>query len=282
MNRFFSFLFVVGIIIPVYTQQITWQRVTDDIPKPELRLFRSSQVITLPSAETHQKGDFEYEISHRFIPNIDAKNSFLGLDGPATIRFGLSYAPSDRMIIVLARSNQEGNIELSGKYKTLQIHNEFFPAVVSLRGGAVWNTKFTDPNRKLFESENFQFFGQLIINTLYERTLGIGIVPTYLYNSSINTIKSHYSFTLGTYAQVYLSSVWSLILEWNPTVTGYRNLYNPLSFGFEIDTGGGHFFKVFITNSTDINTAQFINGASKDIQKGDISLGFNITRILKF
>lgn len=279
-----SLILLLFIVLPtsINSQQITWQRSAENVPKPELRLFRSAQVISLPSAETHQKGDFEYEISHRFIPNIDAKNSFLGLDGPATIRFGLSYAPSDKMMIVLARSNQEGNIELSGKYKTLQLHNDLFPTVISIRGGAVWNTKFTDPNRKLFESENFQFFGQLIINTLYERTLGIGIVPTYLYNSSVNTIKRHYSFTFGTYAQVYLSNVWSLILEWNPTVTGYRNLYNPLAFGFEIDTGGGHFFKIFITNSTDINTAQFINGASKDIQKGDISLGFNITRILKF
>lgn len=269
------------LVIETFSQEITWKRNLENTTLPELRLFRSTHVINLPSAETYEKGDFEYEISHRFIPAIDEKGKFFGLDGPANIRFSLSYAPTDRMTLTLGRANIDGNIDFALKYKLLQIRNQILPSQVSIRVGTALNTNFPSQDRKIFESENFQFFAQGIFNTLYERILGLGIVPTYLYNSNIYSTERFYSFTLGSYTQIFLSDKWSVMLEWNPTITGYRSKFNPVSLGFELDTGGGHFFKFIFSNSVDLNTSHFINGASKQFFKTSPSFGFNLTRILK-
>jgi hypothetical protein len=279
--KIFLIFFLCFLIIEISAQEITWKRTSENTELPELRLFRSAQVINLPSAETYEKGDFEYEISHRFIPAIDEKGKFFGFDGPANIRFSLSYAPTNRMTLTLGRSNLDGNIDLATKYKLMQIRNDILPSQVSVRVGIALNTNFPSQDRKIFESENFQFFAQGIFNTLYERTLGLGIVPTYLYNSNVHSVKRYYSFTLGSYLQVYLSDKWSVMLEWNPTVTGYRSKFNPVSLGFELDTGGGHFFKFIFSNSVDLNTSHFINGASKQFFKTSPSFGFNLTRTLK-
>lgn len=279
--KLFLIFFIYLLNTEISGQEITWKRASENTAIPELRLFRSTQVINLPSAETYEKGDFEYEISHRFIPAIDEKGKFFGLDGPANIRFSLSYAPNDRMILTLGRGNIDGNIDFAIKYKFFQLRNDVLPSQFSFRFGTALSTNFPSKDRKIFESENFQFYAQGIFNALYERTLGIGIVPTYLYNSNIYSAERFYSFTFGSYAQIFLSDKWSFMLEWNPTVTGYRSKFNPVSVGFELDTGGGHFFKFIFSNSVDLNTSHFINGASKQFFKTSPSFGFNLTRILK-
>lgn len=278
--RFFLF-FLLVINNEILSQEITWKRKTENVSQTELRLFRSTQVINLPSAETYESGDFEYEISHRFIPAIDEKGKFFGLDGPANIRFSLSYGPSDRMTLTIGRANVDGNLDFSAKYKLIQIRNDILPSQFSIRVGTAWSTNFPSSQRKLFDSKNFQFYAQGIFNNLYERTLGLGIVPTYLYNSNVYSAERYYSFTLGSYVQLFLSDKWSVILEWNPTITGYRSKFNPLAIGFELDTGGGHFFKFIFSNSVDLNTSHFINGASKQFFKTSPSFGFNLTRTFK-
>jgi hypothetical protein len=127
--------------------------------------------------------------------------------------------------------------------------------------------------------QHTQYFVQIIYNTLVRDKIGIGLVPSYVHNSALNTMEVKYSFTLGTYVQYYISDMWSVMLEWNPTVTGWRDRYNSVSAGIELETGG-HFFKIFITNNDLINVAQFISGADKKFSDGDVRLGFMITRLL--
>jgi hypothetical protein len=114
---------------------------------------------------------------------------------------------------------------------------------------------------------------------MYQKKLAFGIVPSYLYNSHPECLDNQYSFTIGTYLQYYISDVFSVLWEYNPTVTGWRDFHNPMGFGLEIETGG-HFFKVFLTNSTDLNQTQFLSGADKSFDDGDLRFGFMITRLL--
>ena len=68
-------------------QKVQWKR--GEVPVSHLQLFHSTHVINLPTAESMQSGDFEFEISHRFVPPIDeGYSAFWGLDGPANIRLG--------------------------------------------------------------------------------------------------------------------------------------------------------------------------------------------------
>lgn len=261
----------------VNAQRTKWKR---RIPenKLKLHLFHSTQSINLPTAETMQHGDFQFEISHRFIPTIKSGSKELwGFDGPSNIRLGLGYAITDDLVVILGRSNQDNNLDLALKQSLFQIDSKIIPITSAIVVGSAWNSDV--PNINSNDIESFQFFGQFIVNTLIQKRLGIGLVPSYLYNSHLQCAETQYSFTFGTYLQYYFSDMYSAIVEWNPTVTGWRQDYNPVSFGFEIETGG-HFFKIILTNSSDLNASQFLSGADKSFDSGEWRFGFNITRLL--
>lgn len=246
----------------------------------DLQLFKSQQSINLPTAETLQKGDFEFEISHRFIPPIGVeKKNILGMDGPVNMRVGFGWAVSNKMVITIGRSNVTDNYDFQLKYKALQLRHRLFPTLIAFNGGVAWNTQVL--GRKATDGKNFQYFGRFIINTLFKKKIGLGVVPSFLYNSTIYCKKNQTSFTFGSYVQFYASRSFSFIAEWNPTIDGWRNRYNPVALGFELETGG-HFFKIVFTNSSVLNPSQYLAGADRTVADNDWRLGFNITRLLKF
>lgn len=255
--------------------QVGWQR-SEDTEAEKLELFRSTQVVNLPSAETLQKSNLEFEISHRFIPDIKSGSKELwGFDGPVNMRLALGYAFTDKLLLTLGRSNAEDNVDLWVKWKSLELNNDLLPTVFALRAGTALNTDSPENAR----DNTTQFYGQLIINSMLQDVFGIGIVPSYLYNSYLFSDEAQYSFTMGLYLQYYASDLLGFMFEWNPTVTGFRKRTNPVSFGFELNTGG-HFFKIVLTNSTDLNPSQFLSGASQSFNSGEWHIGFNITRLL--
>jgi hypothetical protein len=53
--------------------------------------------------------------------------------------------------------------------------------------------------------------------------------------------------------------------------------HNPLSLGFDIETGG-HVFQLHFTNAVGMNEKVFLTETTNDWSKGDIQFGFNISR----
>jgi hypothetical protein len=256
-----------------------WKR-GEETEQPPLELFHSTHAVNLPTATTMQQGNFEFEISHRFIPTIkDGSKSLWGFDGPVNIRLALGYAWSDDGVVTLGRSNVQDNLDLTVKHKLLAIHHEVMPLLVAARAGLAWNTDV--PDRDAWDSDNAQWFAQLILNTMYDQRFALGIVPSYLHNSHLPCPEQQYSFTIGLHAQYYITRVLNVLVEWNPTVTGWRSGHNSLSLGVELETGG-HFFKVLLSNSTLLNTSQFLAGAGSSFDDGELHIGFNITRLLVF
>ena len=261
-------------------KKVRWKRKAP-VNTLSLQLFHSTQAINLPTTESLRPGDFEFEISHRFIPPVtEGSEALYGLDGPVNMRLALGYAPIRHTIVTLARSNVNDNMDLWIKRQLLQIRSHWLPTVVALRGGAAWNAQKT-AGRNRTDSKNFQYYGQLIFNSMMAKKLGVGVVLSYLYNSHIFCEETQHSFTWGGYVQYYVSPLWSILAEWNPTVTGWRQYHNPVAFGIELETGG-HFFKIILTNSPYLNPSQFLSGADLAFNDGDWRIGFNITRLLKF
>lgn len=291
-----SLLFLIFFDLQVFSQEskIQWKR-SEPATRPELQLFHSPHAIDLPTATTLQKWDVEFEIAHRFIPTTGSGiKYFYGLDGPVNMRLALSLALSNRMIIALGRSNYNDNIDLKLKYKFLQFPETSLPILMAVELGGAWNSwpeYYEIRNRDKLNKRNLQGFALLIVNTLLGKKLGLGLVPGYLYNSDIrwgpetNNSEVKDTFRLGTYAQYYMSSFWSVVMEWAPYISGYKSLpgqeYNPLSFGIELETGG-HFFKIFLTNSQYLNASQYLAGADIPASRNDWRIGFVITRLLRF
>lgn len=271
----FSMLIICNLVM-AQDRKVRWK--SSEVVQPDLSLFHSIDVVNLPTAETLQKGDFHFEISHRFNTPVSAGwGELYGFDGSVSMRLALGYAFTNDMLFTLGRSNIDGNIDFRLKYKALQINNGLLPTLVSFRIGGAYNGKA----RNIDNSDKYQFYGQMIVNTLYDNKLGFGIVPSYLHNSHIYCPDTQYSFTFGMYAQYYVSEGWNVFWEFNPTVTGWRDQYNSMAFGIELETGG-HFFKILFSNNTRLNPSQYLSGAVHEINSNDWHLGFNITRLLKF
>lgn len=285
MKTAFIYVFIFSLMWTGLSAQepaIRWKR-EEPQTKEQLHLFHSIHAVNLPTAETLKKNELEYEISHRFIPTVTTDNAYFGIDGPANIRTALAYAITNHLMITVGRSNLQDNYDFRLKYQFYQLDNPAFPVLLAARAGLGWNTEVYGSSGKLrdkTDTKNFQYYGQLIFNTMLWKKLGIGVVPSYLYNSHILCVDTEYSFTVGSYLQYYVSTLWSVFFETNTTVTGFRRTYNPITLGIELETGG-HFFKIFLSNSRALNPTQFLAGADLNVRDGDWRLGFNITRILK-
>jgi hypothetical protein len=266
---------------------IGWSRQTGPATH-DLQLFHSTNALSLPTAETHQKGDFEFEISHRFIPPIsEGYENLYGFDGPVNMRIALGYAVTNRIVLALARSNNDDNIDLWAKYRFWQFRNELLPTVIAVRAGMAWNpmriSRIDEEGnlriRHRDHKRNFQYYGQVIINAMPHKKIGIGVVPSFLINRDIRLPDQKQSFVLGLNAQLYLIRHWSLLGEWAVTPTEKYDRHNPGAIGIELETGG-HFFKVMVTNQALLNPSQYLAGADTPFGFETLRFGFLITRLL--
>lgn len=265
---------------PAQDTGVGWKRASPPT-EPPLRLFHSTQAISLPTAETLGKNVLQFEISHRFQPRFsDGFDYLYGLDGPVIMRLGLGYAPTDRLVFTLARSNSGGNLDLQGKYELLRLRSTPLPLKVAIDAGGAWNSQ-KRADRARGDSRNFQYYVQGILNTMIGKRVALGVVPSYLHNSSVNTEKKENLFAVGLHGQFYLNHVFSVIGEWTPQVSGTEVMrHRPVSFGLELETGG-HFFKLVATNSVYLNPAQYLAGTENVFGARELRFGFLITRLLR-
>ena len=68
-------------------------------------VFRSTQSANLPTAAMLNRGNWLFEISHRFdAPISGGAETLWGVDGPVWNRLGLTYAPADRLMLGVLRT----------------------------------------------------------------------------------------------------------------------------------------------------------------------------------
>lgn len=247
-------------------------------------VFRSTQSANLPTAAQLNGGNWMFEISHRFTPISGGADQFWGLDGPVINRLGLTFAPDDRLMVGVLRSNQADNLELNAKFRGFAVEAGAVPIEVSAQGGIAWNTEISAnvfPGGELTDNE-MQAYVQLIANALLGDRVALGLVPTFLRNPRILDVEAETAFVMGLNGQVYFNPTWSFLAEWviSEARTGLEN--DSGAFGFEIRTRG-HFFKLLVTNQQQLNPTQVLAGTSADFTDTDFwGFGFNITRLLPF
>ena len=279
---------VLGLLPALAGAQPSWQAIAP--PETRLELFTALRTANYPTAESLYQGDFHYEISHRFLPTIDqGYEAGFGLDGPANIRTTVSYGLHDRLMVTLGRSSLQDNLDLQLRYRWLQFRHMRFPSVLALNAGAAWNTDIpAGIDRGAAAAENFQYFGQLIFNTMMDDKLGVGLVTSFLYNSAIFSVERQYTVTLGSYVHYFINHTWGIWVEYSPALAGYQGILSPgesgrshnsLAWGLSIDTGG-HTFYLFATNNTRLSPSQYLVGAPYEAAPENWRTGFGITRFL--
>jgi len=258
---------------------IQWERRLEAVvPRPTV--FQATTAIHLPTAETLGRGEWQYEISHRFRPRIsDGVEAFWGLDGPVNMRMGLAYAPVDRVTLTLARSNVRNNVDFQLKGRVLEGRAGSVPWLAGLLGGVAWSTDVI--GRDASDPGNVQYYGQLILNVRPTERWGLGIVPSYLHNVLLEPDDPEGGAFLGLHTRVEVTQILSLEGEWIFGGAWEGAGHRTGAFGVELDTAG-HFFKIFLTNSVLLNPSQYLPGSPFPFEAGEWRLGFTITRLFRF
>ena len=87
-------------------------------------------------------------------------------------------------------------------------------------------------------------------------------------------------YVIGFGGRHKLTKRWSLNMDYGlhlnrATASPFKN---PLSIGFDLETGG-HVFQLHFTNAQPMNTNGFLGQATGDWSRGDIFFGFNLSRV---
>ena len=283
-----SFVFAVMALAlitpPILGQEQTrrWERRSGPVEVP-VTVFHSTQSANLPTAETLERGEWLFEISHRFLPPVsDGADALWGFDGPVHNRIGLAWAATDRLMVGLVRTNLDDNVDLNAKLRVAEGGRESIPWMLGVSAGGAFNT-----DAPLGATDNeVQAYGQAIVDLLLGGRVALGLVPAVVYNPVIRATSSEVRGALGVHGQLYLSSVASVFSEgvFAPSYAGVAAAdlgRDSGSIGVELETGG-HFFKVVLTNQVRMNPGQYLGGAPFEFRPREWRVGFNITRLLAF
>ena len=258
---------------------VGWQR-SAGATEPPVAVFHSTQSANLATAETLRRGEWLFEISHRFLPAVsDGAEALWGLDGPVFNRLGLAYAVTDRVMVGVLRTNLADNLELNLKARILEGGRESVPFMVALNGGVAWNTGL--PTVDGLEDNESQAYVQVVANALLGDRFAVGVVPTYLRNPRVDDVEADNAVVLGLNGQLYLSPMVSVLGEWVVSEPRVGLEHDSGTLGVELETGG-HFFKLIVTNTARMNPTQFLGGTPYEFRPGEWRFGFNVTRLLSF
>jgi hypothetical protein len=259
--------------------------VDDDKPKKEYvyNAFKSSRVIMSHSMEMLRPGVLDFRILHRFGRINGGAYEFFGLDGPATVRLGLDYGITDNLTVGIGRSTF--NKELDGFLKWRAIQQATGPkalpfSLVVVGGSTITTLKWSDPTRENYFSSRVAYYGQLILGRKFSEGITLQVMPTIVHRNLVPTTDDPNDLvSVGAGGRFKLSKRISLNVDYHYVVNKNENagFHNPLSLGFDIETGG-HVFQLHFTNSKGMNERAFLAATEYDWGNGDIFFGFNISR----
>jgi len=117
----------------------SWESQASTTDEP-IDLFTATMTPNMPTATMLYKGDWHYEISHRFFPPLkEGFDANYGFDGPANMRTAIGYGVSNALTVTLGRSNVLDNYDLQIKYRLWDMDHPSLPSGIAARGGISWS-----------------------------------------------------------------------------------------------------------------------------------------------
>jgi len=247
--------------------------------------FKSTRVMNGHSIEKMPPGQLDFRISHRFGTLNSGPYEFFGLD-QSSIHFGLEYGILKWLMAGIGRGTYEKTYDGFCKFTILRQSSgaRVMPVSVSaLSSVAITSVKWSDPDRTNYFSSRLSYVQQLLIARKVNQSFSVQIAPTFVHRNNVATeFDPNDLYAIGAGGRMKLTRRISFNAEYYYTVNrgSYmsQTVYDPLSAGFDIETGG-HVFQLIFTNSLAMIEKGFIGETTGSWTKGDIHFGFNISRV---
>jgi Membrane bound beta barrel domain (DUF5777) len=297
MKNFFLLLFSLGICVSKTFAQDDLMKMLEDESRKEKKkdyataTFKTSRLINGHSIENAAAGVLDFKISHRFGMVNRGGYELFGLD-QATMRIGLDYGITNRLMVGAGRSTFQKQYDGFVKFKILRQASGAkgsSPISVSAVSTVMLKTlKWEDPTKTNFYTSRLSFANQLIIARKFSEGFSLQLMPSFVhYNIAKSVTEPNDIFALGGGGRIKLTKRLSFNAEYYYVLPlsfvegeAYRipGTFNSLAIGFDIETGG-HVFQLHFTNSTGMTEKTFITETTGDFFKGDIHFGFNVSRV---
>jgi hypothetical protein len=261
--------------------------VADDKPKKEIvkNAFKSPRVINGQSMEFLRPGTMDFRILHRFGQLDQGYKNFFGLD-QASMRMGFDFGILRNLMIGIGRSTYKKELDAYFKYAPfLQSTGKgAFPFTIALVSGITMDgMPWANPDRTNFFTSRLGYYFQAIIGRKITEGLTLQLTPTMVHQNLVEmAADSNDVFALGVGGRLRLSRrvalTWDFFHVYNPFKGG--NFQDPLSIGFDIETGG-HVFQLHFSNSTGMNERAFITETVGRWDKLEVRFGFNLSRVFQ-
>ena len=245
--------------------------------------FKTTRIINGHSIENVAPGVLDFRISHRFGYVNSGAYEMWGLD-QASMRLGLDYGITKRLMIGVGRSSFEKQFDGFTKFKILQqsTGTHAMPVTISAVASMIYKSlKFEDPTRENYATSNMYYTGQLLIGRKFTESLSLQVMPTMIHYNLVRLASDPNDiFALGIGGRIKISKRVSFNAEYYYQLPTFQlpGTQNSIALGFDIETGG-HVFQLNFTNSTGMTERTFISETTGNFFKGDIHFGFTISRV---
>jgi hypothetical protein len=247
--------------------------------------FKSTRIMNGHSVERMPPGQLDVRISHRFGTLNSGAYNFFGLD-QSNIHLGLEYGIFNWLMIGVGRGSYEKTFDGFTKFTILRQSSgaKEMPVSLSAFGSAALNSlKWQDETKTNYFSSRLSYVAQVLVARKISTGLSFQLTPSYVHRNLVGTeLDPNDLFALGAGGRLKLTKRISLNAEYfwvaNPKKYMSQQIYNPLSIGVDIETGG-HVFQLLFTNSLGMIEKAFIGETTGSWTKGDIHFGFNISRV---
>ncbi len=251
--------------------------------------FKGTRLGNGHTIETKNAGSLEFIFQHRFGAISGGAYEMFGLD-QAYVRLGLDYGITDRLSVSIGRNSFDKTMDGYFKYKALRQSTgvKTFPFSMTLLGGLAYklspkNNSDVSPD---FENvDRLSYTAQALIARKFTTNFSFQIMPTYIHKNIVQAYEENDQLALGLGGRLKITKSLALTGEYyinfsapdNDTLTDDQKLYNSLTLGIDIETGG-HVFQLLLTNAIGLTERAYITETADNFFEGDIHLGFNVTR----
>lgn len=247
--------------------------------------FKSTRIMNGHSIERMHEGVLDFRISHRFGTINLGPYEFFGLDQSST-HLSLEYGFLDWLMAGIGRGAYEKTFDGFLKFSPLRQSKgaRLMPVSVSvLTTASLKSLKWTDPEKPNYFSSRLAYVAQVLVGRKFTEGLSLQIMPSFVHRNLVATeLDPNDLYAMGAGGRIKLTKRISFNAEYyyliNPKKYISQEIFDPLSLGFDIETGG-HVFQLIFTNSIAMIEKGFIGETTGDWKRGDIHFGFNISRV---
>jgi hypothetical protein len=257
--------------------------------------FKATRVINGNSIENTAHGVLDFRISHRFGYVSTGRPEFWGLD-QAYIRLGLDYGVTDRLMVGIGRSSYQKTVDGFFKYKLLRQCDQgcTMPITLSFASGLSVTTlaseklSWYEPGRTDYFTHRMGYYFQAIVGRKFSEKFTLQLMPGLVHRNLVKTTEEKNDvYNVGAAGRIKITKRMAINAEYfyvlpnqlaEPVTSADPTYHNSFSLGLDIETGG-HVFQLHLTNSFPMYERGFITETTGDWLDGDISMGFNISRV---